>query len=178
MGRTDWPRIPHWKGVCTDRHSSYYCHALANHTGDLKSAREPQALYTIGADIENMRLAWNHAISRQDLGAIGVSLESLFRFYGNNEVFAGVDEFEKAVAALRTGEATGERGLVLGRLLACLGSFYNLIGQPAKAYDINKESLVLLRRLGAREETLMPLLYLADAQGSLGKNLTGCCERA
>lgn len=89
-----------------DRHSTYYCQALANHTNDLKGARQRQALSIIEADIENVRLAWNHAVMRQELADIGVSIESLYRFYWNQSTYLeeGINDFEKAAALLRTGE--------------------------------------------------------------------------
>ena len=71
------------------------------------------------------------------------------------------------MANLRTGEATGARGIVLGRLLAPLGRFYSEAGDKTHARDILKESLELLQRLGASEETLMPLLFLAEVQESI-----------
>lgn len=78
-----------------------------------------------------------------------------------------MNEFERAVASLRASDAIGERGVILGRLLANLSWFYDWIGQSGKAMDVARESLDLLQRLGAREERLMPLLCLDSAQGSL-----------
>lgn len=152
----------------THRHSTYYCQALAKYTGDLRSARETQSLRAIEADKENLRLAWHTAISCQDLVSISSSLESLNTFYSRTEILAGIDELEKALTALQIGEISGERGVVIGRLLACLGNYYDTIGQPAKAKEISSEGLDLLQSLGAREETLRPMLFLAGAHASAG----------
>jgi predicted ATPase/DNA-binding SARP family transcriptional activator len=149
-----------------DRHSKYYCQLLAGYTDDLKGAGKAQALSAIDADIENVWLAWNHASTQQDLAALSKSYESLWRFY-HDYGRAEVSIFEKAVADLRTGKAIGARGIVLGQLLAPLGRFYAMAGDTAKAREILEESLDLLQRLEASEERLMPLLFLAEVQGSI-----------
>jgi predicted ATPase len=124
---------PELKSNLQNRHSVYYCQFLADLTDDQKGASQPQALVAFEADIENVRLAWNRAIARQDLEAIGISAESLFRFYWNNGWYLqGVKEFEKAVARLRTAEPVGEPGLILGGLLAFLGRLYAEVG-PTRA---------------------------------------------
>ncbi len=149
-----------------DRHSDYYCRWLAGYTRDLKGGGQEQAMSAIEADLENVRLAWNHASIQKDFETIGMSLESLWRFYWN---FGrrDVKEFETAVADLRNGNAFGARGIVLGRLLAPLGRFYGSIGDTAKAREILKESLEILQRLGATDDTLVSLLFLAEVQESI-----------
>jgi predicted ATPase len=153
-----------------DGHSTYYCQTVGQYTNDLKGARQQQALTTIKADIENVRLAWNHAVTRLDLSSIGACLEALYRFYWRSTYLqAGINDFEKAVAILRTGEAIGARGILLGRLLAILGWFYSYwySGISVKAIAAANESLELLQGQGAREETVMTLLCLAMNQESL-----------
>jgi predicted ATPase/transcriptional regulator with XRE-family HTH domain len=151
-----------------DQHSNFYCQLLANYSDDLKGAGQLQALAAIGNDIENVRLAWNHAILRQDLEPIGLSLESMHRFYWNEGwLIQGIREFERAVSGLRTDNPVGKRGFVLGGLLAFLGRFYWYTGQKSRALETLHESLDLLQRLGARERKLMPLLFLAEMQETL-----------
>ena len=159
-------RQPALEAATCDRHSDYYCRFLAGYTHDLKGAGQAQAMSAIEADLENVRLAWNHASSQQDLEAIGMSLESLWRFYWN---FGrrDVKEFETAVAHLRSGESVGARGIVLGRLLAPLGRFYGSMAGTAKARQVLEESLELLQHLNASDERLMPLLFLAEVQESI-----------
>ena len=149
-----------------DRHSRYYCQLLAGYTDDLKGPGQAQALSALEADFENVRLAWNHASTQQDFEAIGMAIEAMWRYYwnfGRREV----SEFEKAVADLRISQAVEARDIVLGRLLAPLGRFYGEAGDRAKARKLLEESLDLLQHQEASEERLMPLLFLAEAQGSI-----------
>ncbi|MDX1401681.1 MAG: tetratricopeptide repeat protein, partial [Kiloniellales bacterium] len=149
-----------------DRHSDYYCRLMAGYTNDLKSAGQARALSAINADLKNVQQAWDHASSQHNFEAIDMAIESLWRFYWN---FGrrDVKEFEKAVAELRTGEASGARGIVLGRILAPLGRFYQSRGNTVKATETLEESLDLLQRLGTAEESLLPLLFLAEVQESI-----------
>ncbi|UCC51552.1 MAG: tetratricopeptide repeat protein, partial [Anaerolineaceae bacterium] len=149
-----------------DRHSNYYLQMMARFTHALKGKGKRKALSAIEADLKNVLLAWDHACAVQNIEAIGRSLESLWRFYwdfGRREL----KEFEQAVASLRKGDAIGARGIVLGRLLAPLGRSYGSRGRTVKAREMLEESFDLLQRLGATEESLIPLLFLAEVQDSL-----------
>ncbi len=157
---------PELEAFTDDRHSNHYLRLLAENTDALKGKGKRKALSDIEADLKNVQLAWNHASAQQDIEAIGNALESLWRFYwdfGRRDL----SEFEQAVANLRNGEATGGRGIVLGRLLAPLGRSYGIRGDNAKAREMLEESLDLLQRLGATEDSLIPLLFLAEVQDSM-----------
>jgi predicted ATPase/DNA-binding SARP family transcriptional activator len=159
-------RQPGLEASTYDRHSNYYLQLMAEFTDDLKGKGKRQALSAIEADLKNVLLAWDHACAQQNIEAIGLSLESLWRAYwdfGRREL----SEFEQAVASLRNGEAIGARGVVLGRLLAPLGRSYQWRGDTAKAREMLEESLDLLQRLGTPKESLIPLLFLAEVQDSL-----------
>lgn len=66
--------------------------------------------------------------------------------------------------------ATGPRGIVLGRLLAPLGRSYSSRGDTSRARETLEESLDLLLHLGAAEERLTPLLFLAEVQESIDES--------
>ena len=149
------------------RHSTYYCHFLERHTNALKGSGQMQAIVTIKADIENVRLAWNHALTHLDLAAISSSQEALRRFYWNIGWFSqGENELERAIASLRGGEAGKELGITLGRLLASSSRFYGENGRREKGREVAEESLELLQGLDAREDTVTALLFLTVSQDS------------
>lgn len=159
-------RRPELETSTYDGHSNYYLQMIAGFTDNLKGKGKRQALSAIEADLKNVLLAWDHACAQQNIEAIGQSLESLWRSKRDLGRL-DLDEFEQAVASLRNGEAIGERGIVLGRLLAPLGRSYGWKGDTAKAREMLEESLELLQRLGATEESLIPLLFLAEVHDSM-----------
>jgi predicted ATPase len=159
-------RQPELEASTYDGHSNYYLQMMAGFTDNLKGKGKRQALLAIEADFRNVLLAWDHACAQQNIEAIGKSLESLWR---SKRDLGRLDlgEFEQAVANLRKGEAVGARGIVLGRLLAPLGRSYGKRGDTTKAREMLEESLDLLQRFGAKEESLIPLLFLAEVQDSM-----------
>ncbi|MGD8805298.1 MAG: BTAD domain-containing putative transcriptional regulator [Chloroflexota bacterium] len=161
-------RLSQLEEATRDLHSDYFCRFMAGYTDALKGKGQSQALDAIEADFENVRLAWDHASTKQNFEAIGMAIESLWRFYWN---FGRRDvrEFEKAVADLKKGELVGQRGIVLGRLLAPLGRFY-ASWDRVKARTVLEESLDLLQRLGGFKESLATLLFLAEVQESIAES--------
>ena len=135
-------------------------------------ARQQEALNTIEADYQNVRLAWQQAIVFQDLTAVSLAIDPLYRFFWNhaNHSLAGIHDFEKAIALFRAGKITRERGIILGRLLGYLGWFYQLNGKHKQARPVAEESLMLLQQLDARAETIMPMLCLGIGESSLEKS--------
>jgi hypothetical protein len=55
---------PVHKRIVRDRHGAYYCATLQRRESDLKGAGQPAALAEIEADFENVRSAWEWAVSR------------------------------------------------------------------------------------------------------------------
>ncbi|MEM7344477.1 MAG: AAA family ATPase, partial [Chloroflexota bacterium] len=64
-----------------DQHSRYYCIALQRRENDLKGARHQEALAEIEADIENVRLAWQWALTQNQIEWIAQGMSSLGHFY-------------------------------------------------------------------------------------------------
>lgn len=156
---------PELKAFTDDRHSNYYLLMLAGYTDALKGKGKRKALSAIEADLKNVQLAWSYASAQQNIETIGKSLEAFWRFYwdfGRREL----GEFEQAVADLQHGETDEARGIVLGRLLAPLGRSIGSRGNITKAREMLEESLHLLQSLRATEESLIPLLFLAEVQDS------------
>jgi predicted ATPase/DNA-binding SARP family transcriptional activator len=166
FGHEKLRRSPDLEAAAYDRHCDYFCQLMEDQADELKGSGKRQALSTIEADLENIRLAWNHASSQRNYAAIGMAIESLWRFYADYGR-RDVGELEKAVAELRTSAATREQRIVIGRLLAPLGRFHGDRGDKAMAKEMLEESLEILRSHGALEESLLPLLFLADVQGSI-----------
>jgi predicted ATPase len=159
------------------RHSSYYCQMLAEYTDDLKGTGQLQAEAAIESDINNIRMAWNQAIINGEIEAIDISYEPLYLYYvRNGRHMQGIREFEGALAMLRTNQTTEKRRIILGRTLYFLGYLYTFPDQHEKAVECLKESIEIFQRLGAREETLRPLLTLARLQTSMEKSNKLYCE--
>ncbi|MEZ4862677.1 MAG: BTAD domain-containing putative transcriptional regulator [Caldilineaceae bacterium] len=64
-----------------DQHSAYYCDFLAQRESALKGARQQAAMAEIGADSENIRMAWQWAVAKEEFGQLIDGLDSLGLYY-------------------------------------------------------------------------------------------------
>jgi predicted ATPase/DNA-binding CsgD family transcriptional regulator len=153
-----------------ERHAGYYLTLLEARTLDLRGPRQLDALAVIGAEIEQMRVAWRWAVARADIAAIGRAIDSLFHFYDMRSWFAeGADMFRAARRALEAGEPS-DGGLVWARALAREGWFTFYLGRQAEARRLLEQSLDRLRSLDARAEMVFALNYLAAVCSYLGEH--------
>ena len=171
-------------------HSSYYAALLEEQEGALKGKGQQEALEIISDEIDNVRSAWRWASTQLNseqnetlaMTVIQQSLESLYLFYILRDRYQeGVKVLGQAVAALETDIPVGERGLLLGKLLARQGKCCEFTTHTDKAQQLFERSLAIFDRLGAWQETALSLHglgYMAHIKGEyeraeqyLGKSL-------
>ncbi len=63
-------------------HCAFFTTFMAERDADIKGRRQLPALDEIEADFDNVRMAWLHAVERQDVDALDAMLESLYWFCG------------------------------------------------------------------------------------------------
>ena len=162
------------KEAVQDRHCVYYADFLQGREADLTGAGQKQALAEIGAEIENVRAAWDWAVALGKVEELDRSLESLAEFY---RIRAWFQEAEEAFAraAQRLAEVQEEvrdrrSKMALGKVLLKQGRFCHSLGLVEKATDLLQESLSMLRDLGARREVAYALNYLGYCVGLRGRD--------
>lgn len=122
-------------------HCAYYSDFLHQHQARLTGPDQKEALETIAQDIDNVRAAWQHAVSTRCVEDIARSLESLFLFLRVKSQFKeGVETFQMAAEAL----ATGGDGILLAETLSRQATFLELLGQFDEARITVAKSLELL----------------------------------
>jgi len=158
-------------------HSRYYAAFLRQQERGLKGKKQQESLEAISAEMDNVHYAWQWASAQVELGwneslalsVIGQSVESLYLFYTIRSRYQeGEAALHRAAMALDTGAPIGEKGLLLGRLLARQGKCCEFTEQPDKAQRLFERSLSLFHRLDAWRETALPLDgmgYLAHMRG-------------
>lgn len=127
----------------SQRHSRYYCQALAERTSDLRSQRQKEAIAEIELDIENARAAWRWAARSRDAASLDQALSSLFRFYEWNGRYQDYESSaNEAIARLNQPQATPLQLAVLAKLLHLklaqtldTGERQKLIGQTRSLLD-------------------------------------------
>jgi predicted ATPase/DNA-binding SARP family transcriptional activator len=93
-----------------NRHTTYYADFLHQQGNQLKSERQLAALDEIGAEIGNIRVAWDRAVAHGDFEAIGKSLDGLSSFYNARGWYQEAEDvYKRALAKLETLPETPER---------------------------------------------------------------------
>ncbi|HET89330.1 MAG TPA: tetratricopeptide repeat protein [Chloroflexi bacterium] len=150
------------------QHASYFTAFLQEQEGRLKGAAQKQALAELAPESDNVRRAWQWAVSSGDAHAVERGLESLYHFYDVRCWFqTGVELFTLAID--RWDADAGKQGL-LGRLLARQGALYHHQGFYQQAVAALERSLDIFERLEVPAEQVFCLVNLANAIRHQGKN--------
>jgi predicted ATPase/predicted Ser/Thr protein kinase len=152
-----------------DAHCAYYAEFLQQREAHLLGRGQRQALAEIRAEIENVRAGWDWAVAQGKVEEIDRSLESLAEFYRIRGWFQeGEQTFARAAQRL-AGEQTDiasrpevshESRIVLGKVLMQQGRFCNPLGLIEKGRELLRQSLSVVRDLGARREIAYALYEL------------------
>ena len=158
-----------------DRHSSYYAALLEQWEAEIRGPRQQEILAELGAELDNVRLAWKWMLDCQQTENIRKSLHMLWHFYEIHGSFQeGALIFGQGVAALQTPQGAGtkkdiERSVVLGRLLGQEGYFCAQLGQYEEAGQLLEQSLSILRSLGDVSALANTLTLFAYTKYRLGE---------
>ncbi len=142
-----------------DRHSHYYLTLLQTREADLRSQRQKDTLAELNADIDNIRTAWDIALTCKQINLLHNTTEPLYYFYELHQYFqeavaifsCGAEVVRTRLAALENNDPTPERVKLeeaLGDMLN-YQAFFNLRqGNNREALRLYQTSLSLLQPLG------------------------------
>ncbi|MCL4254461.1 MAG: protein kinase, partial [Anaerolineae bacterium] len=105
--------------ITRNKHSQHYLAVLASLSTPIISQKQAQACNQIEAYLENIRLAWRHAVAVKDLHGIGKAEKSLYVFYRlrslNDE---RADMFTQAIQMVELLPQNHNQQVILGRLMS------------------------------------------------------------
>ncbi len=149
-------------------HAHYYAAFLKQRETHLKGALQKQSLAEITLESDNVRQAWEWAVSQGDASAVAQSLESLYHFCDIRCWFQiGVALFTPAIERW---SADPEQQILLGKLLARQGALYQHQGFYQQAAEALGRSLEIFERLEMPHEHIFCLVNLANAIRHQGQN--------
>jgi predicted ATPase/Tfp pilus assembly protein PilF len=144
-----------------DMHCAYYTEFMYRVVSTWLRSMPIELFNKLDQEFENVRLAWNHAIEHKKLQEIRKTIEGLWLFYLTKGWYLqGINTFTRAIAVMRIDEPVGERGVILGVLLAVLGDLHSSNGEVEKAREHSQESLLILDSLNTQREKWLPLTSL------------------
>lgn len=139
-------------------HAHYYLQLLHRQESLLVGPSAEEAHSLIAREIENIRLAWQWALTHGNLELLNQGYLSLYQFY---EMRGWLDEghrhFTQTVTALTAQlgaveQASEQAALIFGRLQARAGWFTYRIGQLTLAREMLEECQQRFRRLAAQKD--------------------------
>ena len=162
--------LPQLQEATRGRHSMYYLKLLNRYEDDLRGGQQVEALAAIEAEIENIRQAWQYALSRANWNRIELGLKGLFLFYEIRGLLQeGRQAFQQAYDLLAHHPDTRQQEVVRGTILLRRGWFAYRLGDYEEAQADLEESLELFRRLEEADETAFALYNLGILSYQLGK---------
>jgi predicted ATPase/transcriptional regulator with XRE-family HTH domain len=152
-----------------DRHCRYYAALLEGQGSALKGADRPAAISMLVAELANLRLAWDWAITQAFAPAISQAADTLFWLYeSRSNCREGVTLFGQAVQRLQAdSDEESACQLALGQALNYQGFFCFRQGQQARGIALLQRSHTLLHTL-PDDQTGPIHAALADAAVFLG----------
>jgi predicted ATPase/DNA-binding CsgD family transcriptional regulator len=152
-----------------DRYAASYLDLLAGQLGDLRGPRQLEALGTLSAEIDQLRVAWHHAAERANHLLLGAAAPAMFHLYDMLSWFKeGAAVFALASEALRPRRDDPEAAAVYAACLARQGWFTFHLGAQQEARTLLGLSLDIQRHHGLAGEMVFGLNYLASVCAYLG----------
>lgn len=151
-----------------NRHCGYYTTFLEQREADLRGKWQVEARRAIDADIDNVRAAWDRAVTRRRTDSIGRCLEGLYRFYlASGRLQDGFNAFEQAARRLPTRDEAGAlwdetEELTYWRARVRWANFAFDLGRFEQASALIEECVPALSGLGTPGE-LVPALNCLGA---------------
>lgn len=147
-------QMPDIESVTRCRHSAFYCRLVGAQEVRLQGPEQQAALASIALELDNIRAAWNLAVTQQQIELLGVAIHSLGLFYEwRNHYQEGEVVYKSAVQELKKiAHPSALAQQVLAEVLAWQGTFCRLAGRLLEARRSLQKSLSLLDGLCIKQE--------------------------
>ncbi len=134
-----------------DRHSEYYLNLASAYERKLKSADQQTAMREMTVELDNLRAAWDWGIERGQFEFIGRVVRSFgWYFEVAGLIHDGIEQLELLVQALKDKPRDTQMNKVLGSCLVQQGLLCFRSGQFARAEELYREAITLLRSVNER----------------------------
>ena len=132
-----------------ESHAKYFADFMKTREEPMHDQRQKTALLEIEADFDNIRVAWNYWVGRQDANRILEFVSALWLFFEVRGSFTPAIQFFGDAARQLT---TSEPEIIKARaqLRARQSWFTALIGLPDEGLQMAQESLDILRQFGSQ----------------------------
>jgi predicted ATPase/DNA-binding SARP family transcriptional activator len=148
-------------------HCCYYLNYLHEREHDFKGGRQVQAMVEIGAEIDNLRLAWQWAVNHADFDSIRPALDALWMYFDQRGEFREGEAVYRQAAEALTAHDIEDQPKALqtlaGELIARQGYERGRYGKLKEGQALIQRGLDLIRQASApdRRSEGIPLMHLS-----------------
>ncbi len=143
-----------WAGAL-DSHSAYFADFLDLRYGQLRGPEQGAALAEVGLEFENVRAAWQWAVTQHHVASLAQGMDCLSLFCQTRGRYAEAADLLRTAADSLSPEGDAAERQVLGRLLARYARCLEYQWEHAAAERAYERSLALLAGVAAEEEIAM-----------------------
>lgn len=133
-----------------DAHCTFYCNFLNERRDSSIGLNQREVTREIREEIENIRAAWQHAVTQAkavEIQQAAYTLFNVFEFQGRFR--ENLDLLQQAVQALEGAESGRKARMVLAEVLAYQGWCHIRLGQLERSREVLERSRTLYSRLAA-----------------------------
>ncbi|MGE5264326.1 MAG: ATP-binding protein, partial [Acidobacteriota bacterium] len=155
------------------RHGKYYLISFSRADGRLRSPAQREALAEWTAEMDNIRVAWNWAVTQCEFGLIEQTLRAFAMLYETRGWYQeGIDTLDRAIDALQAAhgpspaDRTGQAAL--GHLLTNRALLTYRLGRHEETQAMLERSLGILTPLNDARLIVEPITYLGSVMSLKG----------
>lgn len=143
-------------------HARFFAEFMQTHSPDLGGSAAPKAVAAIGADLENIRSAWQWGLEKMDTAVLDKLVTGIGRFLADRSRFLeGTAFYESSLNVVNAQSATADLEPIIAKIQVELGRFWHENGRFVEAeailikadslsrqYSMTKTRIACLRQLG------------------------------
>lgn len=155
------------------KYTGYYLTLLQTHEPLLRSEHQPKTLRELAAEMDNIRAAWNMAVTRRDISLLKETTKALYYFYEMHQYFQEVEHLYREAAEMvqaQIEQLPATESVKRAELEGALGSFMThrafflqRMGRNQEATVLHRNSIEILQRL----DEPYPLAFAMVLYGTL-----------
>jgi predicted ATPase/DNA-binding SARP family transcriptional activator len=151
-------------------HAHFFANFVQIHQRSLSGEGAPTALAALGADLDNIRAAWQGALSVMDEVILNKLVRGIGRFFEDRSHYLeGAEFFVESLKAMGRQPATAVREQLKAKMQVELGTFWHQNGRFAEAEAILQEANQLARQHNLIPTRIIALRYLGEVIGDQGQ---------
>ena len=150
------------------RHARHFARLLHEHVKALRGTSPQAALETIGRDLDNVRAAWQWAVTQGDDEVLAQAEEGLYLFFEMRGLFHEGESAFRAATDHLLARGNGATPHLLARCLLRQGWFCWRLGRYDRACDLLQQGLRLARENGRPEDVVFGLGPLGLTMHNMG----------